>query len=380
MTKTAFIYTDEFSRFDYGDSHPLKMFRLVLTYELIKAYGLLSLPDTRFVHSKAASDKELCLFHESKYIECLKSVNEGKRVANAYNYGLGYGDNPIFKGLLDWSRLVTGASLQAAEMVDNGDVDIAFNIAGGLHHAGSAQASGFCYVNDPAVAIKYLLKKGKRVAYIDIDAHHGDGVQDAFYDTDRVLTISIHETGKVLFPGTGFETEIGIGEGEGYSINVPLPPYSDDEIFMYAFNSIIPPAIDKFKPDIVVTQLGADSFCSDPLSHLNLTSYGFCEAVTKLKAISKKWVALGGGGYDIYNVAKGWTLAWAIMNGVDLPDEIPIEFLWRYPNGGFSTGSLRGDRYAEDGVAKERMKTAVSGIIDAIHKKALTRIICPDLP
>lgn len=374
MTKTAFIYTDDFSRFDYGDSHPLRVSRLRLTYELINAYGLLSLPDTRFVEARAATDEELCLFHDEKYIRCLKTLNEGGNIPDAYLHGLGSGDNPVFKGFLDWSRILTGASLQAAEMVDNGDVEIAFNIAGGLHHAMQSEASGFCYVNDPVVAIKYLLKKGRKVAYIDIDAHHGDGVQAAFYNTDKVLTISIHETGKLLFPGTGFETETGIGDGDGYSINVPLPPFSDDEIFLYAFDEIVPPAIEKFKPDIVVTQLGVDSFCSDPLTHLNFTNLAFIEVISKLKAISKKWVALGGGGYDIPNVAKGWTLAWAIMNGLDLPDEIPDGFFEKYSAQGFFNKRIRDAEYIEIGEQKEKMRINVKRIIVFLHEKALSKI------
>jgi acetoin utilization protein AcuC len=374
MTKTAFIYTDEFSRFDYGDSHPLRIFRLKLTYELIKSYGLLSLPNTCFIESRAATDDELILFHSQRYLEILKIANEGRSVPDSYAYGFGFGDNPIFKGLLDWSRLLAGSSLQAAEMVENGEVDIAFNISGGLHHARKSQASGFCYVNDPVIAIKYLLKKGRRVAYVDIDAHHGDGVQEAFYDTDKVLTVSIHETGRLLFPGTGFESEIGVGKGEGYSINVPLPPYSDDEIFLYAFNEIVPPALDKFKPDIVVTQLGVDTFRSDPLAHLELTSNGFCQAVVKLKEISEKWVALGGGGYDIYNVARGWTLAWAIMNDVELPDQIPQDFLQKYSGAGFSSDILRDSLYLEKGSDKQHMKNTLKGIISLLHEKALPKI------
>ncbi len=375
MTRTAFIYSDEFTRFDYGDSHPLRISRLWLTYELINAYGLLSSPTTQFVKARAASDEELYLFHEKKYIDCLKDLNLGKGIPDAYLYGIGSGDNPVFKGLLDWSRLHTGASLQAAELVDNGEVDIAFNISGGLHHAMRTAASGFCYVNDPVIAIKYLLKKGRKVAYIDIDAHHGDGVQTAFYDSNKVLTISIHETGKLLFPGTGFETEVGIGEGDGYSINVPLPPFSDDEIFLYAFDEIVPQSIERFKPDIIVTQLGVDSFCDDPLTHLNFTNLGFCEVISRLKKLSKKWVALGGGGYNIPNVVKGWTLAWSIMNDiVDLPDEIPEVFLKKYSAQGFSNKRLRDNKYLEKGSQKEKLLFSVKVVIDFLQKKVLPKI------
>jgi acetoin utilization protein AcuC len=258
--KTAFLYSDDFAGYSYGPTHPLKPYRLKLTYELIDAYGLFSLPDAKVIKADMAQENDMLLFHEKDYIEALKAANNGELTPGAQSYGLGPGDNPVFDGVYDWSSLITGASLQAADLVARGECDIAFNIGGGLHHAMARRASGFCYLNDPVVAIMSLLKRGKRVAYIDIDAHHGDGVQEAFYATDRVLTISIHETGTILFPGTGFENETGKGEGEGYSVNIPMPPTADDELFLYAFDEIVPPLLNTFTPDFVVTQLGVDSF------------------------------------------------------------------------------------------------------------------------
>jgi acetoin utilization protein AcuC len=371
MIKTAFIYTDEFLKFDYGPTHPFKISRLKLTYDLIKAYGLLSLPYTRCIEARRAEVDELLLFHDREYIEILKAANTGIEVPNAYYYGLGPGDNPVFKGLFDWSKLVTGASLQASVMVDSGEVNIAFNISGGLHHAMTSRASGFCYINDIVIAIISLLKKRKRVAYIDIDAHHGDGVQEAFYNTDKVLTISIHETGRMLFPGTGFEDEIGKDKGEGYSVNIPMPPSSDDELFLYAFNEVVPPLIKRFQPDIVITQLGVDSFYSDPLTHLNYTNKGFCEVVKKIKEISPRWVALGGGGYDIANVAKAWTLAWAIMNEVEIPNEIPEDFLRECSHEGFSNRTLKDEVYPETDIRKEQMREEVERVIGVIKERVL---------
>jgi len=369
--RTAFLYSDDFHRFDYGPSHPLKTFRLKLTYELIMAYGLLSIPNTRLVEAVMADEDDLASFHDREYIEILKSANSGIRVAGAGFYGLGSGDNPVFKGLFDWSRLVAGASLQAAEMVDCGEVETAFNISGGLHHAMVSRASGFCYLNDPVIAIMSVLKKGRKVVYIDIDAHHGDGVQEAFYASNKVLAISLHETGRTLFPRSGFEYETGVGEGQGYSVNVPLPPSADDEILVYAFDEIVPPLVEKFRPDIVVSQLGVDSFSTDPLTHLNYSHKGFCEVVKKIKEISPKWVALGGGGYDVTNVAKAWTLAWAIMNGVDVPDKIPSDFLARYPLEGFQSGTLRDREYTELGGAREVMREEVERIITYLREKVL---------
>lgn len=373
--KAAFIYSDEFMKFDYGPSHPLKISRLSLTCELIRAYGLLSLPGCRYVEAEPAEEEYLLMFHDPDYIEVLKAANSGPGtrggwgmdIPHASHYGLGPGDNPVFKGVYDWSRLVAGASLQAASLVDSGEVDVAFSISGGLHHAMASRASGFCYINDPVIAIKSLLKKGRRVAYIDIDAHHGDGVQKAFYDTDRVLTISIHESGRMLFPGTGFENETGRDRGRGYAVNIPLPPESDDELFIFAFEEIVPLLIAKFRPDIVVSQLGVDSFYNDPLAHLNYTTTGFCEAVRRIKALSPKWVALGGGGYEIANVARAWTLAWAIMNDIEVPDEVPAEFLDRHRREGFESGKIRDKARALEGPEKKLAKKEVERVIRYIE-------------
>lgn len=375
--KTAFIYSDDFAKYDYGQGHPLKPFRLKLTYELIKAYGLGSLPDVDVVAAKPAAEEDLLLYHSRDYIDILKAANSGLEIPGEEGYGLGFGDNPIFKGVFEWSALVTGASLQAAALVDSGEVSIAFNIAGGLHHALASQASGFCYINDPVLAISYLLKMGRRVAYIDIDAHHGDGVQAAFYRTDKVLTISLHESGRYLFPGSGFESEIGEGEGKGYSVNIPMPPSSDDELFVYAFNEVVPSLIDRFRPDIVVGQLGVDSFRSDPLTHLNYTTNGFCEVVRKIKELSPGWIALGGGGYDITNVAKAWALAWAIMNEADLPDELPEAFLEQYPLEGFRSRKLRDEEYREKGARKEMMREEVIRVVGTIREKVFPLIKPP---
>jgi acetoin utilization protein AcuC len=375
--KTAFIYSDDFAKYDYGRGHPLKPFRLKLTYELIKAYGLLAIPDVRIIEAKQAEEADLILYHTSDYIDILKAANGGLEIPWEAKYGLGFGDNPVFEGVLDWSRLVVGASLQAAELVDSGEVPIAFSIAGGLHHARASRASGFCYVNDPVIVISSLLKKGRRIAYIDIDVHHGDGVQEAFYRTDKVLTISLHESGRRLFPGTGFESEIGEGKGRGYSVNIPMPPSSDDELFLYAFNEVVPSLIEMFRPDIVVSQLGVDSFITDRLAHLNYTTNGFCEVVRKMKEFSPRWIALGGGGYDITNVARAWTLAWAIMNDVDLPDELPGAFLENYPLDGFRSRKLRDEGYQEQGSKKEMMRDDIVRIVAGIRERVFPLIKPP---
>jgi acetoin utilization protein AcuC len=339
--RTAFIYTDRYADYDYGPAHPLKIVRLKLTYELIRAYELLGLPSARLVETREATEEELSLFHSRDYLDALKRASQGSPLGDAFMYGLGPGDNPIFEGLWGWSLLATGASIQGAQLVADGEAHIAFNIAGGLHHALRDRASGFCYVNDPVITILWLLSRGKRVAYIDIDAHHGDGVQWAFYETNRVMTISLHESGNFLFPGSGFEYEMGKGEGEGYSVNVPLHPFTDDETYLWAFEEVVPPLIRGFKPEVMVTQLGVDTFYSDPLTHLCLTTRGFTRVIEMLKGLSIPWIALGGGGYEVANVAKAWTLAWATMNGVELEDNIPPSFGEMGRRLGFREDTLR---------------------------------------
>jgi len=371
--KAAFVYSDDFARFSYGSDHPLKPVRLRLTYELIRACGLLGDPDPRLIEPAPAGIEDLLTFHTRDYLDVLQAANNGEYREGAEAYGLGYGDNPVFPGMFDWSRLVAGASLKAADLVDSGEASIAFNIAGGLHHALASRASGFCYINDPVLAIRRLVSRGRRVAYIDIDAHHGDGVQEAFYDTDRVLTISLHETGAMLFPGSGFEQETGEGAGSGYSVNVPLPPEADDEIFVQAFTEVVPPLVERFRPDIVVSQLGVDTFVSDPLAHLNVTTNGFCTMVAMIKSLAPKWVALGGGGYDLSNVARAWTLAWAIMNDTDAPEEIPAAYLERYAGAGFLNRRLRDEPVATESGKREMMRKETDRVIGFIRERLVPR-------
>lgn len=327
--KSAFIYSDMFGEFSYGETHPMRPIRLRLTYELIKELHLDQSKNTKnkisIIEARQSTPEEAETIHTKEYIETLRSANSGIVPPNGTRHGLSYGDNPVFKGVYDWSCYSTGASIQGADFIleNSGDIPRAFNIAGGLHHAMADKASGFCYINDPAVAIEHLTKAGKRVAYIDIDAHHGDGVQALFYDRSDVLTISLHESGKYLFPGTGFSKDIGTGDGKGYSVNLPLPPYTGDDLFVESFLQVVPPFINAFKPDVIVTQLGVDTFATDPITHLNLTTRGFEAMLIELRGMSKSagigWLALGGGGYDIENVRRAWALAWAVISDQKVP-------------------------------------------------------------
>ena len=320
--KTALVHSDEWRRFDYGPEHPLRMERLGLTWSLMEAYGLTSLPQSRVVTPAPAEIDEIAAFHARDYIEVLRAVDAGDWVPHAARYGLGPGDNPIFPGLWDLARVCAGGSLMAAALVAEGEADRAFHFAGGLHHAMPDRASGFCYVNDPVLAIMALRRRGWRVAYVDIDAHHGDGVQAAFYETDRVLTISLHETGRVLFPGTGFAEERGRGAGAGYSINVELPPNTDGAAYVRAFDAVVPPLLERYRPDVLVTQQGIDSHFDDPLTHLMVSTQAREHVVRYFVSTKWPWAAMGGGGYSLDAVRRAWSMEFLVMQGAPIPPEL----------------------------------------------------------
>ena len=328
--QAVLVYNPEFSSHSYGASHPMKVERLQLTIDLMEAHGLFDDQEAPWIEAHSADEHEVHLVHTPEYVEILKEANTGQPPPHAGKFGLGGGDNPVFPGLYDWSLLVTGATMECIRQIREKDRRIAFNIAGGLHHALPSRASGFCYLNDPAIGIAQMVNDGLRVLYLDIDVHHGDGVEAIFYNTDRVLTISIHQHGYTLFPGTGFVTDIGKGPGQGYAVNLPLAPGTDDELYLWTFNEIVPPIVHAYDPDVLVTQLGVDTLSTDPLASLSLTLDGFSTVIHEIKSWNRKWVALGGGGYNVMNVARAWAKTWAIIKGVDLSDDLPDAFVRKY--------------------------------------------------
>ena len=329
--RAAFVYDQEMSRHVLRPDHPMRPVRLQQTYDLLEAYGAFGGDESQFLPPRLATEEEIESFHHGEYVQAVKGFSQGEGLdkASRYNFS-GMGDNPVYHGMYEAAALSTGASLVAAELVESGEVDVAFNISGGLHHAAAGNPSGFCVFNDPVVAIQYLVNKGLRVVYVDIDAHHGDGVQAGFYDTDKVLTISLHESGMFLFPGTGGVEEMGVGAGEGYSINLPLYPGTDDQIYLKAFREVVPPLIEAFKPDVIATQLGIDTYHTDPLTHLMLSSVGFEQAVLDFAAMDIPWLAFGGGGYDLGAVARCWTLAYGVMVEREWPDDLPGSYVGKY--------------------------------------------------
>jgi acetoin utilization protein AcuC len=308
-----------------------------MTYELLLAYQAFDGVTSQVVAPAPADRDELALYHTHEYIDAVRRLSSGDKGVQPWRYNFGPGDNPVFPNMYETEALKAGASLAAAQMVARGEFDVAFSFAGGLHHAMAGRASGFCVFNDPAIAIRWLVDQGMRVAYVDIDAHHGDGVQDAFYDTDRVLTISLHESGHYLFPGTGSVRESGTDGGRGYSVNVPLMPYTNDNVYLWAFGRVVLPLIEGFAPDLLVTQLGVDAHYRDPLAHLALTTDAYLRLFRAFRDLSLPWLALGGGGYNVHTVARVWTLAYGVMSDQAFADAIPPSYQQSY-----------GDRWLHD--------------------------------
>jgi acetoin utilization protein AcuC len=325
VTQTlGIVYSDEFQQYDFGPTHPLKPTRLKLTFELMEATGLLKASNVRVVEPRQASHEELRLFHDEDYLELVKHAGKAGTVF------LDNGDTPAFRGCYEASALAAGASLKAVDLVMSGEVTHAMNISGGLHHAHPGRASGFCIFNDPAISIAYLKKKYglKRLLYLDVDAHHGDGVMYGFYSDGGVLDIDFHEDGHHLFPGTGYADEIGEGTGSGYKINIPLPPFTDDEPYLSAFREIVPNAVRKYAPEMLLLQCGVDAHANDLLAHLQLTSKSYVEVVKVVHELAHevangRLVVFGGGGYNASNVARTWTLVASTLAGFKAPRTAP---------------------------------------------------------
>ena len=329
------VIVDDIARaYDFGSSHPLRPERVLLTYDHIRDLGLIDLPVVQEVGARVATDKEIEAVHAPEFVATVKGIDAGELgTRDGLQYGLGTPDDPIFKGMHTASAAVCGASLVAAELVARGDAQRAFNPAGGLHHARRAEASGFCIYNDPAVAIAKILdlRPDWRVMYVDVDVHHGDGVQWIFYDEPRVLTLSLHQSGRYLYPGTGFEDEVGNAQARGTSANIPLLPYTGTDDYLMALERCLFGLAEAFRPHVIVTQLGADTHWGDPLANLGLTMAAYPRMARLLHDATNRycegrWVATGGGGYQFDTVVpKVWTIHFAQMCGA--PDRIPEEWL-----------------------------------------------------
>lgn len=317
--RCSFIFSEDLLQYRFSNDHPFNQFRLILTVDLLKKLN--ALEQGQIVPPRVASEEELCLLHDSDYVKAVKTAGHGGLLPDiAENYGLGTEDTPIFPNMHEASSLLVGGTLTAVDQVMSGKADHALHLGGGLHHGFRGKASGFCIYNDSAVAIQYLQKKyHARVLYVDTDAHHGDGVQWSFYDNPNVCTLSIHETGRYLFPGTGSIDERGHGAGYGYSFNIPIDAFTEDDSFLFVYKNAIREVAEFFKPDVILTQNGADAHYYDPLTHLATTMKTYRE-IPKLahelahQYCGGRWIAVGGGGYEIWRVVpRAWAMIWLEM-------------------------------------------------------------------
>lgn len=330
-TPAAVVWDSALLGYDLGGDHPFNPLRLELTIALASQLGVLN--GVELLSPEPASDEDIKRVHDVSYMD---AVREAPMVGWDVGHGLGTADNPVFADMHEASSLVVGASLLAASRIASGASNRAVNIAGGLHHAMRDHAAGFCVYNDCAVAISWLLDNGaERVAYIDVDVHHGDGVQAAFYDDPRVLTISLHQSPLTLWPGTGRVTELGGPGAEGTSVNIPLPPHTRDPAWLRAFHAVVPSLLGEFRPDVLVTQCGVDTHEEDPLANLWLSVDGHREIYRVLRNLAEKyaggkWLAMGGGGYQLLRVVpRSWThlIATVLDRDVDPETRLPHEWV-----------------------------------------------------
>jgi acetoin utilization protein AcuC len=330
--KTGLVWDDGFVDYNLGPYHPLRPVRVRLTYDLIRSKGILEDDTTKVVKARSASRDEIKLFHEDTYVALVEKYSKkGSGLLDA-------GDTPAFKGCYEATSLVVGASLAGADMVMSGKLSHAFNPSGGLHHAHPERASGFCIFNDPAIVIAYMKSKYnvKRLLYLDIDAHHGDGVMYGYYDDPTVLDIDFHESGRYLFPGTGFPDETGKGDARGLKLNIPLPPSTGDQAYLEAFHELVPSTVRAFKPEIILVQCGADGHLDDRLAHLRLTTKTYSEVVGEMHRLAHelckgRLLLFGGGGYTLANVPRVWTVAFATLAGnTTLDDKIPADWASKF--------------------------------------------------
>jgi acetoin utilization protein AcuC len=372
---SVFIYSEEMGWFDFGPDHPFKPERAAKTYDLCNRYGVLNHPWMRVHQPKPIDPDLLTLFHEPEYLALLEDAGKGKVRLEMLERGIGTQDNPILPGIYEWSLLAAGGTQAGMNALMADRALVAFNPVGGFHHAMPGHAEGFCYLNDIAISIRHALKMStdKKIAYVDLDAHHGNGVQHAFYEDPRVLVISVHESGRTLYPWSGNETETGSGDGEGFTMNVPLEPGSDDEVYDVVMNGAVIPMLERYAPDLIVAEIGADTLISDPLTHLKLTNNGYQKALKGIKAVCPRILALGGGGYDLYRTARCWTLAWAIMNDVQPVDEFAglVGGMMFGPE--MEVGSLYDHPYRTTGDVKEKAMSEARRVVEFLQKNLLQR-------
>lgn len=366
--KAVFIYSEQLEKFRYPPECPFETDRAVDLKKLLDSMNLLAGDGRRVVAPEPAERKVLKKFHSPRYLHALRRSAKGRWDPGAITMGIGTQDCPVFKDMYNYSVLAAGGTITAADEILAGAADVAFNPSGGFHHAGAERAAGFCYINDVALACIVLAEAGERVLYLDVDAHHADGVAEAFYERCDVMTISFHEDPRVLFPGTGFVDEIGRGDGRGYCVNVPLPVGTYDEAYMTAFESIALPLIETYGPDVIVLQLGADGLAGDPLAHLQLSNNVYADVIEHLLSFRKPILATGGGGYNAENTVWAWALAWSVLSGAEGSRIMSNTGKGGLERAGWERG-LRDDRHIVTKPQRQLVMPAIEAVIDAVRLK-----------
>jgi len=328
---TTLIHRPEYAGYDFGPEHPFTPARLAMLLDLIRSLGHPALT----IAAPAATREDILTIHDEAFVATVEALDRGETRPEAERFGLGTPDNPIFPGMDLAARWLVGGALHGARMLMEGTETRVLQLGGGLHHAQRDRAAGFCMYNDLAVAIRAFVDHGWRVAYLDIDLHHGDGVQNLFYDNDQVLTVSLHETGHYLYPGTGHIHELGAGSARGLSVNIPLEPFTEPESYLEAFEAVVPQTLEQFSPHVLVVQAGADAHFADPLGDLALTTQTFetlYRRILELVATRTKGRVLFtlGGGYEAQVVARVWTILYLTLMELPIPEALPEAWLERW--------------------------------------------------
>jgi acetoin utilization protein AcuC len=364
----AFIHSDAIIRYHYPPDCPFKTERAEMTRSVLRSRGLYTDENTTEVPPRPATEQELLLFHQPEYLETLRRVSKGDFRAEDLHRGLGTQDTPVFTDLYRYAELAAGATVTGARLLIDGRADFVFNPSGGFHHAFAGEAGGFCYINDVVIGCVILKDNGKRVFCLDLDAHHGNGTQSAFYHDPDVFTVSFHESGKALFPWGGFENEIGEGDGFGYNVNVPLPANTDDDVFVFAFREIVPPLLASYKPDVIVLEIGMDILSVDPLTHLRMTNNAIADILPFLRDTGIPLLVVGGGGYNPEHTSRGWALAWTILCGKEPDPSMSIGMGGVFLGNAEWSAGLRDGRIYTNGEDKTAIKGQVENTIAFIRR------------
>jgi acetoin utilization protein AcuC len=368
QAKYVFIHSEEIEHYHYPATCPFKTERAGLTKSILSAAHSYIGDDRVEVHPAPLTDRELLLFHTPEYLERLKRVSSGILDSSDLFAGLGTDDCPVFTDLYTYAVLAAGGTVTAAARILKNGARMAFNPSGGYHHAFSDKAGGFCYINDVVIGCTVLAEAGKKVFCLDLDVHHGNGTQAAFYGDPSVFTVSLHESGKTLFPWGGFETETGDGDGKGYNVNLPFPAGTDDDIYCAAFGEIVPPLISAYRPDVIVLEAGMDVLSVDPLGHLKMTNNAFADLMPLIKGFETPILLIGGGGYNPQATARGWALLWTILCGMEQESDMSIGMGGDFLGNSEWNAGMRDMRIYAGVEDKQRISAEVSRTVEYIKQ------------